>query len=52
MDPVDDVLYWIDSLNRKILRIPLNSSSEPTSEVLFSFKDEIPQGIAVDSCRR
>ncbi|XP_060535127.1 protein cueball isoform X2 [Cylas formicarius] len=51
VDPIEDVLYWTDSVNRTISSVKLNLTSfEP--RLLFAFGDQSPQDIAVDVCRR
>lgn len=50
MDAITDTLYWTDSVNRTINYISLKDSDVP--HVLLEFKDENPQDVVVDSCRR
>ncbi|GLV44881.1 cueball [Carabus blaptoides fortunei] len=51
VDPVDDVLYWSDSANNRIMSISLNEP-DAQPEPFMKFDHESPQGIAIDSCRR
>ncbi|KAF7274916.1 hypothetical protein GWI33_012422 [Rhynchophorus ferrugineus] len=51
IDPIDDVLYWTDSVNKTINFVKLNDTDfEP--QLLFAFSDVVPQDIAIDVCRR
>ncbi|XP_030765539.1 protein cueball [Sitophilus oryzae] len=51
IDPIEDILYWTDSVNNTINYIKLNDSdSEP--QLLFAFSNVIPQDVVIDVCRR
>ncbi|CAG9770679.1 unnamed protein product [Ceutorhynchus assimilis] len=51
IDPIEDILYWTDSVNKTINYVYLNDSLfEP--KLLFQFTDVTPQDIAIDVCRR
>lgn len=51
IDPIEDVLYWTDSVNKTINFVKLNDTDfEP--QLLFAFSDVVPQDIAIDVCRR
>lgn len=50
IDPLNDVLYWSNPKNRAINYISLKNPEK--SGVFMSFKDEQPQDLAIDSCRR
>ncbi|KAJ8924992.1 hypothetical protein NQ315_001157 [Exocentrus adspersus] len=51
VDPINDLLYWTDAINRSINYIPLNETSYESKE-LFFFQDEYPHAIAIDICQR
>ncbi|KAJ8970446.1 hypothetical protein NQ317_000660 [Molorchus minor] len=51
VDPINDLLYWTDAINRSINYVPLNETSY-NSELLFFFEDEYPHAIAIDICKR
>lgn len=52
-DPVDRILYWTDTKNRKIYKLSADDENAKP-EILFDFinEDTIPDGIAIDICRR
>lgn len=49
-DPVSTLLFWTETLQRKIMTIDLSAPTQVN--VLFEFLQEIPSGIAVDSCEQ
>ncbi|KAJ8940871.1 hypothetical protein NQ314_010549, partial [Rhamnusium bicolor] len=51
VDPLNDMLYWTDAINRTINYVPLNETSYE-SKLLFAFDDEYPHAIAIDVCKR
>ncbi|XP_044269142.1 protein cueball [Tribolium madens] len=51
IDPISDILYWTDSINKTINYVRLNESAYK-SNILFAFTDENPQDITIDVCRR
>ncbi|KAH0815849.1 hypothetical protein GEV33_006942 [Tenebrio molitor] len=51
IDPITDILYWTDSINRTINYVHLNDSTYK-SKILFAFTDENPQDVTIDVCRR
>ncbi|KAJ8957578.1 hypothetical protein NQ318_020618, partial [Aromia moschata] len=51
VDPINDLLYWTDAINRTINYVPLNETSYE-SKLLFSFADEHPHAVAIDVCKR
>ncbi|GBP75689.1 Protein cueball [Eumeta japonica] len=52
-DPVKELLFWTDATARSIQWMPLSpgSISSDYGKVLIQMDNEIPRGIAVDSCR-
>lgn len=52
VDPLEEMIYWTDSKNRKIYRKLIGAAAE--IEVIHDFTNEesIPDGIAIDVCRR
>ncbi|XP_054736111.1 protein cueball [Anastrepha obliqua] len=53
-DPLDRKLYWSDILNKKILMVSVDANDSTTPNVFIDFtqEDTLPDGIAIDFCRR
>ncbi|XP_067645939.1 protein cueball [Eurosta solidaginis] len=53
-DPLERKLYWSDTLNKKIFMISVdaNETTKPNVFLDFSKEDVLPDGIAIDFCRR
>lgn len=52
VDPLDQMIYWTDSKNKKIYRKSITDSSIVELVHDFSKERTIPDGIAIDICRR
>lgn len=55
-DPVTSTLFWSTGSGRTIRKLivshTVKSQNIQAGDVLHEFKDEIPLGIGVDSCRQ
>ncbi|KAF5277465.1 hypothetical protein FQR65_LT03802 [Abscondita terminalis] len=51
IDPITDVLYWTDSLNKTINYVSLNDPLRE-SKVFIRFNNQIPHDVSIDVCRR
>lgn len=51
IDPITDILYWADSLNKSIKYISLKDPLHE-SKVFLQFDNQNPHGISIDVCRR
>ncbi|KAJ0178145.1 hypothetical protein K1T71_005968 [Dendrolimus kikuchii] len=53
-DPIENRLFWTDDSEKSIFEISLRNDSKYNGygKVFLKLNNEIPQGIAVDSCRK
>ncbi|KAK3913852.1 Protein cueball [Frankliniella fusca] len=55
LDPMNNVLYWTTGYGHSILKANIDGHSDYKSRIVKTvhrFREEIPQGIAIDSCGR
>ncbi|XP_026293650.1 protein cueball [Frankliniella occidentalis] len=55
LDPLNNVVYWTTGYGHSILKASIDGHSDyrsRTVKTVHKFRDEMPQGIAIDSCGR
>lgn len=55
LDPMNNILYWTTGYGHSILKANVDGHSDFRKRIVrtvHKFREEIPQGIAIDSCGR
>lgn len=53
LDPMHNVLYWTTGFGHSIMKANADGpNSNKVVRTVHKFREEVPQGIAIDSCGR